>query len=92
MPRARRTRSLIPYTWVPQVYLKMLAASPVSSAIAAAARLVARVGPHLDTSVMAPVSSAPAKTAAATCTWLTAVCAVPGWSFGATPARMHAAP
>ena len=92
MPRARRTRSLIPYTWVPQVYLKMLAASPVSSAIAAAVRRVARVGPHLDTSVMAPMASAPAKTAAATCTWLTTVCAVPGWSFGATPARMHAAP
>lgn len=56
----------------------MPAARAVSSAIAAAARLVARVGPHLATSSMAPTASAPARIAATTCTWLMSVGGVPG--------------
>jgi hypothetical protein len=66
MPRPSRTRSLTPYSWVPQVSLKTTAASAVSDAIAAAARRVAWVGPYLATSVMAPIASAPATMAAAT--------------------------
>jgi hypothetical protein len=56
----------------------MLAARAVSSAIAAAARRAARVGPHLATSSIAPTASAPASIAATTCTWLMNVGGVPG--------------
>ena len=66
IPRASSARSLSPYTPVPQVSLKKPAASPVSSAIATATRRATRVGPYLATSVIAPMSSAPARTAAAT--------------------------
>jgi hypothetical protein len=69
----------------------MPAARAVSSAIAAAARLVARVGPNLATSSMAATASAPARIAATTCTWLMNVGGVPGWFFCATPATAQPA-
>jgi hypothetical protein len=92
MPRPSTTRSHSPYTAVPQANRKTAEASPVSSAITMAARRARRVRPYLATSIMAPMASVPPATVDATCTWLTAVCGTPGWSFGARPATMQVTP